>query len=383
MVVCKYFQQGCCRYGQNCRFEHVYGSKYSYNANPPAQTSSGISDELLNQVQSDIQAALKGSQWILSSYSPFKEKPIFPGLSDLSPEEARLFIYEAKVQNNLDQAIAYMNNHFKEMRYKYEQLLQLTPAIVKVLRSIYRGEKVSSPFANTQNTGFNATGQNAASVFRNATQNNSVFGSTNNVGTNNTSIFGQNQNNAFGAPNTNNTAAKSIFAQASQSVFGSNQTSFGQNQPANNFVQNPTATNFGQNQTANNFGQNQAANNIFGSPSQTAAAKSIFAQASQDIFGGNQTVSPQNVFGNASQSVFGSQPTPFGQNQSNAFATQPNIFQEQKPSVFNVFEQPNTDDVGVYSAMDDISQEDMEDFKSDEFKLGFVPDVAPPRGLCV
>lgn len=31
MTVCKFFQQGSCRFGQNCRFEHIYGSKFSYH----------------------------------------------------------------------------------------------------------------------------------------------------------------------------------------------------------------------------------------------------------------------------------------------------------------------------------------------------------------
>lgn len=81
------------------------------SANPPGQTapsqSNVVTDEqLVNQVKSDIQAALKGGQWILSSYAPYKEKPGYPGLTDLSPEEARLFIYEAKANNTVDQAVS-------------------------------------------------------------------------------------------------------------------------------------------------------------------------------------------------------------------------------------------------------------------------------------
>ncbi|XP_026754650.2 uncharacterized protein LOC113514746 [Galleria mellonella] len=377
MVVCKYFQQGYCRYGQNCRFEHVYGSKYSYHANTPAsQSTSGVTDEqLVNQVQSDVQAALKGSQWLLSSYAPFKEKPVFPGILDLSPEEARLLIYEAKANNTLGQAISYMNNLYKETRQKYEQLLQPTSAITKVLRSIYKGEAVTSPFANTT-SGLNANNPNAASVFRSAVQNNSAFGTNSTVTNNTPSIFGQQSNSIF-SQSPDNSAAKSIFAQANQNVFGSSQTIFGQNPPTNNFGQSPSNT-FGQNQIANN----QATSNIFGSPpSDNAAAKSIFAQANQNIFSSNQTAqTPHNVFGSASQSVFGSQPSSLQQNQ-NVFATQANVFQEVKPSVGNVFEQP-AHDTGVYSMMDDISPEDMEDFKSDEFKLGLIPEVPPPKGLC-
>lgn len=73
----------------------------------PATQPAGMTDEqIVKQVQSDVQAALRGGQWILSCYSPFKETPIFPGITDLSPEEARLFIYEAKNTNNLEQAVS-------------------------------------------------------------------------------------------------------------------------------------------------------------------------------------------------------------------------------------------------------------------------------------
>lgn len=63
-------------------------------------------DQLRLQVQADIQSVLHGHQWPLSAYSPFKGKPNLPGLIDLSPEEARLFVYEAKANNTLDQAVS-------------------------------------------------------------------------------------------------------------------------------------------------------------------------------------------------------------------------------------------------------------------------------------
>lgn len=78
----------------------------------PSNASQGgvTDDQLVNQVLLDVQAVLKGGQWILSCYSPFKEKPNFPGITDLSPEEARLFIYEAKANNTLDQAVRHFIN---------------------------------------------------------------------------------------------------------------------------------------------------------------------------------------------------------------------------------------------------------------------------------
>lgn len=263
-----------------------------------------------------------------------------------------------------------MNNMVKEAHHKYEQLLQPTVAIIKVLRSIYKGEIVSSPFTNVQNSFANSNNA-ASSIFRSAAQNTSAFGQ------NSSSVFGGSApTNVFGQ-SQNNSAAKSIFAQATQSAFG----------------QAPTP----------------AGNNFFGaSPNSSpdnSAAKSIFAQASQNIFGANQQSTQSNaasVFASANQGIFGSDP--FGQKQNNSpFANPQNVaqsdpfkqspfsnsqtssvFQTQKPSGFgtNVFQQQTTDEVGIYSDIDSLSPEDLEDFRSDEFKLGFIPEVPPPKTLC-
>lgn len=68
----------------------------------PSETTD---EQLVRQVQTDVQSALNGGQWLLSVYAPFKDKPALPGLADLSPDEARLFIYEAKANNTLEQAV--------------------------------------------------------------------------------------------------------------------------------------------------------------------------------------------------------------------------------------------------------------------------------------
>ncbi|KPJ02477.1 Nucleoporin-like protein 2 [Papilio xuthus] len=343
MVVCKFFQQGYCRYGQNCRFEHIYGSKYSYHANPPAQTApvpaqtNIVTDEqLVNQVKSDIQSALKGGQWIISSYAPFKEKPGYPGLSDLSPEEARLFMYEAKANNNVDQAVAYFDNLYRESRYKYEQLLQPTVNTIKILRNLYKGESVTP----TPQTSFTPS-NNASSLFRSA------------LGNTNTSVFNQTTNQSVFGPNTQ-TAAKSIFAEANQATFGPTNTSI--------FASNETAP------------------------------KSLFAQETQKIFGPTPTNNPVNVFVTTKQSIF----APTDSVGQNVFPSQPavNVFQkpDQPSDVFerknsqnvfsNVFEQKSDANDDIYSKLEDLSNDELEAFKSSEFKLGFIPELPPPRELC-
>ncbi|XP_038222514.1 nucleoporin-like protein amo1 [Zerene cesonia] len=366
MVICKYFQQGCCRYGQNCRYEHVYSSKYSYHAGSNQQqapTSNTITDEqLVNQVHQDIQAALKGGQWILSCYSPYKEKACFPGIADLSQEEARLIIYEAKANNTLDQAVSYMNNLFKETRQKYEQLIQPSAQITKILRSLYNGEPVTSPFGSG-NQGF---GSNATSIFRSAVQNDpfqnqqSVFSQHT---TNPQSIFAQARQNIFGPSQPSNifqtqpqenSTAKSIFAQASQSTF-----SQPQHQQQSVFASNP--------QQQSVIGTNQQQN--------------VFATNPQSVFAINQ--SQQNVFSsNQQQNPFGVQ-----QNQTANVFQQSDGFRNQTTDVFgvskNAFQQQPVDDSNVYSKIEELSPSDLDAFNSAEFKLGFIPELPPPHSLCI
>lgn len=256
-----------------------------------------------------------------------------------------------------------MNNLFKEARAKYEQLLQKNSNITRVLRSLYNGENVAFSFGNmAESSGY---GNNAASsIFRSAAQT-SPFGQIQTP-----SIFGQNNTpSVFGQPDaapTNfvqNTSdpAKSIFAQANQGSF---------NQSPNIFAQN----------------QNTNSQNIFGP--QPDAATSIFAQASQNAFANptqNAQNDPASIFASASQSVFAQtqQPSPFS-NQSNVFSLNPQLPETQNGfgTAQKAFQQANTGDASVYSNMEDLSAEDVEAFNASDFKMGFVPEIAPPHSLC-
>lgn len=229
-------------------------------------------------------------------------------------------------------------------------MLQPTPAIIKTLRALYNGEIVAAPFTSTQALG------SAASVFRTAGQSNSAFG----------------QNTA---------AATSIFRQQAQSVFGpsspdiSTSSVFGTSSP------DPAKSIFAQ--AAQNTFTSPTNSNVFGL--QAPVAKSIFAQAANQ----NQSPfsSPQNngnstnIFASASQQFFG--PTtqeldPFGQKQ-NPFGQNTSPFQTTASN--QIFEQSN-DDNTIYSQLEDLSSNDLEQFNNAEFKLGFIPELPPARALC-
>lgn len=231
-----------------------------------------------------------------------------------------------------------MNNVMKENHSKYEQLLQPNSNIVKILRSLYNGETPASPFTSTPITG---SASNPSSLFRSAIQNTSVFNQT-------PSVFSQNTN----TPN-------------SQSVFTQNNSIFGPQSNQNGFNQN-----------------------VFPQPSETPVAKSIFAQASQNIFG-PQTTQNENVFdtktsssifATANQSLFGPKETQTFPNQNQTM----NVFQKSDPSkvVPNIFQQAAVTDNEIYSKMEDLQEDDLEMYRSDEFVLGFVPEMPPPHSLC-
>lgn len=241
-----------------------------------------------------------------------------------------------------------MDKLYKETRSKYEQLLHPTMNTIKILRSLFRGETEAQP--TVAQTAFGTT--NASSIFRSALNSAPVpQGNT-------TSIFNQSSNQSiFGQKAQDTAAAKSIFAQG-------NQTSFGFPAAAPSIFQTNTSE----------------------------TPKSIFAQENQKVFGGGTATTnsnPSSIFASASQSIFGKANETSGQS---VFAPTPNIFQKPsqpdsgQKSVFgapsNIFQQNSSEADDVYSKLEDLSQDDIEAYKSSDFKLGFVPESPPPLELC-
>jgi len=172
MVVCKFFLQGCCRFGNNCNYEHPRSqgyqqpqqqnryqpqsfsnqaqdqNKYKFvaNSNQPSQTSAqptnlfsklvtsskpnvfaptqldseNISNdqEFLELITSDIKSWINSSAWKLSCYSYSKSAPCLPILTDISPEEVRYSVYEAKKVNRFSE-------EFQQFQQKQNQVVDL------------------------------------------------------------------------------------------------------------------------------------------------------------------------------------------------------------------------------------------------------------------
>ncbi|KAG5980895.1 hypothetical protein E4U55_003536 [Claviceps digitariae] len=122
MTLCKYFQQGYCKFGSFCRFEHRKGD--DYNGNQPrnrfgalaADGGSGGKWNLENALAKyyvsaeSIQRELsvEAPQWILSAYAPGRDAPeqLFGGFPrEQSFEEMRLHHLMAKASGNEQQAL--------------------------------------------------------------------------------------------------------------------------------------------------------------------------------------------------------------------------------------------------------------------------------------
>lgn len=283
-----------------------------------------------------MDSVIKGNQWILSCYGPFRDKPCVPNfIEDQSFEEMRALCYDAKTTGTIPN----VGQLFQDAKNKMSLLYEVNNQTLNIIENLYNaGETVNStssssnpfaiggvalPAATASNSifGQSNTGVNAANPFASASGG-SVFGGGNTTTSGN--VFGgssvSSTGNVFGGSATSNAG---IFGGAS--AFG---TPAAGNRPVaggNIFGQPATVA------SANPF---TATSNIFGQSSLANPAPGSAFQQNNSVFGGAATFSqPSGIFGAAaaavaqpstgSQSIFG-QSSLFGAaNQSNVFGAVP------------------------------------------------------------
>ncbi|KAK1673253.1 hypothetical protein BDP55DRAFT_614424 [Colletotrichum godetiae] len=375
MVVCKFYEQGNCRYGQNCRFEHprsqsnnrfaAFGQNTGGGFNRGGNNNDGLPYSLSKEaIEKDLTS--EAPQWILSAYGPGRDAPeqLFGGnLREQSFEEMRLVHMMATASGNPQQAL----NQAQELYQQAQQQMKtavgnLDGAIQFVISAEQthpnRIDICKQGTLSGGTTGEFAVGKRAASSQQNPFSSNSNAASSNPFSSNNTntasafgggggastgSAFGQpaalgQRANPFGTPAFGQTSQPSqqtsAFGQPSQptSAFGvasSSAPAFGQtSQPTSAFGQ-PSALGggtsaFGQasalGQKPNPFGAPAA----FGQASQLGGGGSAFGQASAlgqkpNPFGG--ATSGASPFASAGGS--GNSPSPFGQASQNTASPSP------------------------------------------------------------
>ncbi|KAF5270536.1 hypothetical protein FQR65_LT05434 [Abscondita terminalis] len=321
MVVCRFFLQGNCRYGDLCKFEHqTNGNRNSSHSNtsilrqqnfvPSANTITGTGtnvdiNALLQSVANDMISAEKGGQWILSYYTPFKEKSPFPGFDDLSFEEVRWGFYEARLNGTVPQYCQRLESLLQNTAMQMKMLQNPTPEIINTITSIYY---TSTP------THIIHSNQNSSSIF--AAANQQYFGAQP-VQTN--SIFGNTQQ-VFNTSNNMNPRLQQQFHQPFQE-----QQQFHQHQQP--LPLQPLTT-------------PNPHPNIF--VNETNTQKSLFQP------------SPSNT----QSSIFGSR-----ENTILPFASKI--------------------DEKAYSKRENLTQEDIERFESDTFEFGKIPEKPPTIEMCL
>ncbi|EAA14332.5 AGAP009989-PA [Anopheles gambiae str. PEST] len=396
MVLCMYFLNNSCRFGSRCNNEHI---------------------DIGSIVKTEVDVSLKGNQWPLSCFGPFKERNCIPSfIEDLSFEEIRMMYLEAKMQNNIPAHQMQLAQMINDAKTKMQCLTTMNRDILNTLVEIYNQQESSAKPTNAPLNTFASIGSGgsnapASGIFGSGTSSNafgSLFGSS-------AAIGGSNAGTAGTASTTGNIFAKPAQQPAAGNIFGMPQQPnpvfggpavmggglFGSvQQPQQPPAQNGASL-FGGVTTATNPA---AGGNLFAS-----AATSAFGQPS----GAGSGFGGANMFGNNAASStpalggFGTMAAAQPQQSSGLFNTVPfgssapatasfgsfgSSMQAapsaNAPSSQNLFlSTPAANPFGaslatMYSSMDNVTAEHLAAFKADQFQLGRIPTVPPPKELC-
>ncbi|KAL2130085.1 hypothetical protein VTI74DRAFT_6923 [Chaetomium olivicolor] len=358
MTVCRFYQQGYCRYGTNCKFEHPpkggqqFGNRFGALAGQGNQNMGGRAADsppypglTPETIQKDLSSEVP--QWILSCYGPGRDAPeqLWGGYPrEQSFEEIRLHFMMGAMAGNPQGALNDIQALYQNAQQQIQHTLNNIPAAIQFIVDgankhpnridICKGQTgVAAPGGGLSSTAnaFQKPATNAFGAPAAPATTVGAFGQPATLGQKpnpfgaSAPAFGQPaQQSAFGQPS--GLGGGSAFGQPAQTggAFGQPSTLGAKPNPFGAPAKPATAAAFGQ----SSFGQPAALGqrpNPFGAPATTTSGG----------FGGTQPAS--NPFGQPTQQA-PTNPSPFGQPATSQPANNP--FGQPAAASANPFGQP-------------------------------------------
>jgi nucleoporin NUP42 len=302
MVVCKFFQQGNCKFGARCNFEHprhLHGGSSQtshFGGSFGAKSNVEANDSQVNNITSDTlktDFTTERPQWPFSSYCPVKygHANLLKD-QDLSFEEVRAGAYEALQKQSMPQYEQDLNTRANS----------LNGSIQAILNNLGEAVRVSQRTNTAGNVGHNSQTSSQSTLFGTPQSQSSLNAGSSAFG--NSSVFGgsssQAKSSVFGGAAPAQSSGASPFTSSAfntSSPFAATATSL------------PSLSTNASSSSA--FGVSSTPTSAFGAPSKLS---SVFSAPSTSPFGSTSTTSPAFGTTNPVQSAFGTSTTtsPFG-----------------------------------------------------------------------
>ncbi|KAJ1675802.1 hypothetical protein EV182_000541 [Spiromyces aspiralis] len=132
MPICKYYQKGICRFGDNCRYIHVGNPSQNSNRNTAQKPQNAPTAAPTTKTVIDDLSILP--QWKITTYAPAKYCPCVIENTDISPEEDRIKFYLARIKNTVPQYVQEREGIVQQMNQYVNQIIaQPTIAVNKFM----------------------------------------------------------------------------------------------------------------------------------------------------------------------------------------------------------------------------------------------------------